>query len=135
MQVVLTALVIALTAAGLTAISLAVAQAWGIGKGLAIAVGAWIVMQLLRLGFEYDDGIDIKQLFLPAPFDWGVKVERERTRGANAALEIEGACRSLGADLIVMGAYSRNRLRQLVFGGVTEHMLFRTRFPVLTLHR
>lgn len=66
---------------------------------------------------------------------WGVKVERERTRGANPPREIESACHAHGADLIVMGAYSRNRLRQLVFGGVTEHMLFKTDFPVLMLHR
>lgn len=66
---------------------------------------------------------------------WGVEVERERTPGKNAAKEIESASRAAGADLIVMGAYSRNRLRQLVFGGVTEHMLFKTDFPVLLLHR
>jgi len=35
----------------------------------------------------------------------------------------------------VMGAYSRHRLRQLIFGGVTEHMLFNTDIPALMLHR
>jgi len=66
---------------------------------------------------------------------WDVEVERERTRGADAAREIERACRDFASDLLVMGAYSRNRFRQLVFGGVTEHMLFRTDLPVLMLHR
>jgi nucleotide-binding universal stress UspA family protein len=66
---------------------------------------------------------------------WGVKVERVRTRGGNAPLEIERAVRDLGSDLLVMGAYSRNRFRQLVFGGVTEHILFKTDLPVLMLHR
>ena len=66
---------------------------------------------------------------------WGVHAERERTRGANVAREIEGACRDLKSDLVVMGAYSRNRFRQLVFGGVTEHMLFKTDLPVLMLHQ
>jgi len=33
-----------------------------------------------------------------------------------------------------MGAYSRNRMSQLVFGGVTEYMLKRTSIPVLMLH-
>jgi hypothetical protein len=32
-----------------------------------------------------------------------------------------------------MGAYSRHRLRQLVFGGVTEHLLFRTGIAALML--
>jgi nucleotide-binding universal stress UspA family protein len=66
---------------------------------------------------------------------WDVKVERVRTRGHNPPLEIERAARELGSDLLVMGAYSRNRLRQLVFGGVTEHMLFKADLPVLMLHR
>lgn len=35
------------------------------------------------------------------------------------------------ADLVVMGAYSRSRLRELVFGGVTRSML--SELPVLTL--
>lgn len=66
---------------------------------------------------------------------WDVKVERVRTRGENTPSEIERSARALGADLLVMGAYSRNRFRQLVFGGVTEHMLFKTDIPVLMLHR
>lgn len=35
------------------------------------------------------------------------------------------------ADLIVMGAYSKPRRRQLLFGGVTRSMLSGVRFPVL----
>jgi nucleotide-binding universal stress UspA family protein len=66
---------------------------------------------------------------------WDVAVERETTQGRQVEGEIERKCRELGADLVVMGAYSRNRLRQLVFGGVTEHMLFKTDLPVLMLHR
>jgi nucleotide-binding universal stress UspA family protein len=66
---------------------------------------------------------------------WDVPVERERTRGENVEREIEQACRALSSDLLVMGAYSRSRFSQLVFGGVTEHMLFRTDLPVLMLHR
>jgi nucleotide-binding universal stress UspA family protein len=66
---------------------------------------------------------------------WDVKVDRVRTPGENTPSEIERAARDLGSDLLVMGAYSRNRFRQLVFGGVTEHMLFKTDLPVLMLHR
>jgi nucleotide-binding universal stress UspA family protein len=66
---------------------------------------------------------------------WNVDVERVRTKGQSPEREIERACRNLGADLVVMGAYSRSRWRQLVFGGVTEHMLFKTDLPVLMLHR
>jgi nucleotide-binding universal stress UspA family protein len=66
---------------------------------------------------------------------WDVSVERVRTKGQHVERELERACRDLDADLIVMGAYSRSRFRQLVFGGVTEHMLFKTNLPVLMLHR
>lgn len=32
-------------------------------------------------------------------------------------------CAEIGADLLVMGAYTRNRLRQMILGGVTRHVL------------
>jgi nucleotide-binding universal stress UspA family protein len=35
------------------------------------------------------------------------------------------------ADLLVLGAYSHSRMRQVVFGGVTEHMLDYAELPVL----
>ncbi|MCW5745371.1 MAG: universal stress protein [Alphaproteobacteria bacterium] len=38
------------------------------------------------------------------------------------------------AGLIVMGAYTHSRLRQLVFGGATSHVLKRTAIPVLMAH-
>lgn len=67
--------------------------------------------------------------------NWDVKIERRRTNGRDVEKEIETLYRQTGSDLLVMGAYSRNRLRQLVFGGVTEHMLFKTDIPALMLHR
>ena len=38
---------------------------------------------------------------------------------------------ALSADLLVLGAYSHSRMRQVVFGGVTEHMLDYAELPVL----
>lgn len=40
----------------------------------------------------------------------------------------------LGADLIVMGAYGRSRLREMVLGGVTRHMMQHMTVPVLLSH-
>lgn len=37
----------------------------------------------------------------------------------------------IGADLIVMGAYSKSRLREAIMGGATRHMLERATLPVL----
>ena len=39
---------------------------------------------------------------------------------------------ALGANLLVKGAYARSRLRQVVFGGATTHVLEHARLPVLT---
>ena len=41
------------------------------------------------------------------------------------------AAREFGADLMTMGAYSHSRLRQLILGGVTRHVLEKADLPVL----
>ena len=41
------------------------------------------------------------------------------------------AAREFGADLLAMGAYSHSRLRQLILGGVTRHVLENAALPVL----
>jgi nucleotide-binding universal stress UspA family protein len=38
------------------------------------------------------------------------------------------------ADLLVIGAYSHSRMRQVVFGGVTEHVLDHAELPILMTH-
>jgi nucleotide-binding universal stress UspA family protein len=64
----------------------------------------------------------------------GIRAEVLRSRGHDVAGEIEAAFRASGADLLMMGAYSRHRLRERVFGGVTHHMLTRSALPVLMYH-
>ena len=41
------------------------------------------------------------------------------------------AAREFGADMLAMGAYSHSRLRQLLLGGVTRHVLEHATLPVL----
>lgn len=41
---------------------------------------------------------------------------------------------SLGCDLLVKGAYTQSRLRQMFFGGATSHILSNTTIPVLMAH-
>lgn len=65
---------------------------------------------------------------------WGVKSERITTAGRDNARELLGACRASKSDLMVMGAYSRNRFSQRVFGDVTDFMLYRASIPVIMLH-
>ena len=52
-------------------------------------------------------------------------LEKEVGRGLLAA------AREFGADLLAMGAYSHSRLRQLLLGGVTRHVLEHASLPVL----
>ena len=44
---------------------------------------------------------------------------------------ILAAARQFGADLLAMGAYSHSRLRQLILGGVTRHVLEHADLPVI----
>jgi nucleotide-binding universal stress UspA family protein len=39
-----------------------------------------------------------------------------------------------GVNLLIVGAYSRSRLRQLILGGVTEHVMTSAQMPVFMLH-
>ena len=41
---------------------------------------------------------------------------------------------SLGCDLLVKGAYTQSRLRQMIFGGATRHVLENATIPVLMAH-
>lgn len=45
-----------------------------------------------------------------------------------------GDARELGADLMVVGGYSRHRMREIVMGGVTQHLLGHADLPVLMVH-
>jgi nucleotide-binding universal stress UspA family protein len=39
-----------------------------------------------------------------------------------------------GADLMIKGAYTQSRLRQMIFGGATRHIIMEARIPVLMAH-
>jgi nucleotide-binding universal stress UspA family protein len=85
--------------------------------------------------------------------DWGVPgpsaVELARSlgrRGLNAEAltapdphgrpgeTILAQAAALGCDLLVKGAYTQSRLRQMFFGGATSHILSNTTIPVLMAH-
>lgn len=41
---------------------------------------------------------------------------------------------ALGADMLVKGAYTQSRVRQMIFGGATDHILSNAEIPVLMSH-
>jgi nucleotide-binding universal stress UspA family protein len=53
----------------------------------------------------------------------------DRQRSAGEVILATAA--SLGADFLVKGAYTQSRLRQMIFGGQTRHILAEANLPVL----
>jgi nucleotide-binding universal stress UspA family protein len=47
---------------------------------------------------------------------------------------ILSAAESVGCDLLVKGAYTQSRLRQMILGGATSHILAHSALPVLMAH-
>jgi nucleotide-binding universal stress UspA family protein len=51
--------------------------------------------------------------------------------GNSVGAGLLAAARDFGCDLLAMGAYSHSRLRQLILGGVTRHVLEHAKLPVM----
>ncbi len=66
----------------------------------------------------------------------GLKIELARADvpTIQAGPHVLAEARRVGAGLLIMGAYTHSRLRQLVFGGVTRYMLQNADLPVLMAH-
>jgi len=54
--------------------------------------------------------------------------------GRSTGEAILDQAKSLGCDLLVKGAYTQSRLRQMMFGGATRHILANATLPVLMAH-
>src|SRR5713101_1255028 len=63
----------------------------------------------------------------------GLNVTSQHVKPGNrsAGQTIVDRAVSLGSDLIVKGAYTQSRLRQMIFGGVTRHLILNSPLPVL----
>ena len=55
-----------------------------------------------------------------------------RKRSVGEALLAQS--KDAGVDLLVVGGYSRSRLRDIVMGGVTTHLLQHADMPVMMYH-
>ena len=60
-----------------------------------------------------------------------VLLNREQKTAGEALLD---RCQELQADFLVVGGYSRARPRQLLFGGVTRHLLKNTNIVTVMVH-
>ena len=57
----------------------------------------------------------------------------KRSPAAAGIVMLEEASK-LGADLLIKGGYTQSRLRQMIFGGATSHILNEAQIPVLMAH-
>ena len=57
-----------------------------------------------------------------------------RARGTEVAQGLLTGARQAGADVLVIGAYGHSRRRELIMGGVTEHIIDHTDLPVVMIH-
>ncbi len=66
----------------------------------------------------------------------GVKAESAALPASDRTLgqTLLAAAAAAGADFMVQGAYTRSRMRRLIFGGVTGEVLAHTTIPVLMTH-
>jgi len=59
------------------------------------------------------------------------RVELDNRDTGEAVLD---AARAQGCDLLIKGAFTRTRLRQMIFGGATSHIMDHADLPVLMAH-
>ena len=66
----------------------------------------------------------------------GIAAKTQQIRAGDRAVgaAILDQCRELGADLLLKGAYTHSRLRQMIFGGATSHILGAAELPVIMAH-
>jgi nucleotide-binding universal stress UspA family protein len=60
-----------------------------------------------------------------------LNVEAGRRTAGEAVLE---EAEKLNADMLIKGAYTRSRIRQMIFGGITNYILDAAEMPVLMCH-
>lgn len=65
---------------------------------------------------------------------YGIRADIVRTRGQDIESELQQACSDAGADLLVGGAYSKNRWRERILGGTTDWLIRKGKLAVLLQH-
>lgn len=73
---------------------------------------------------------------LAAYLAWhGIKATVSKLRTSdNIGASLLAAAGKAGADMMVMGAYGHSRMREMIFGGVTKHVIAKSNLPVLMTH-
>ena len=108
-----------------------------IGLGMPLLVGAESVTVLSVIGASGGmvpgpTGEQVAAHLVRNGVKATAKTLKAQGRSAGEAILVEAA--AIGADLIVKGAYTHSRLREVIFGGTTRHILAAAPVPVLIAH-
>ncbi|HUK08291.1 MAG TPA: universal stress protein [Stellaceae bacterium] len=63
-----------------------------------------------------------------------VSARHVQLRGRTTGQAFLEEAQVFGADLLIKGAYTQSRLRQLIFGGATRHIIMEATLPVVLAH-
>ena len=69
-----------------------------------------------------------------ARYDARAEIRTFRAKATEVAQGLLAAAAEVGADVVLIGAYGHSRRRELVMGGVTQHIIDHTTLPVLLIH-
>ena len=125
------------TAAGGTAViawngSTENARTVALGLPLLAAADRVVVLTIAEGMLPGPAGAELATHLARQGFEVTARTVQAGSRSLGEATLAEAA--AMGANLLVKGAYARSRLRQVVFGGATTHVLEHARLPVLMAH-
>ena len=93
------------------------------------------VMLLTVVGGQEVPGPSVNQVLRQLQYN-GIpaKTMRVEVDGRSTGEAVLAAAKAEGCDLLVKGAFTRHRLRQMIFGGATSHIMEHAELPVLMAH-
>ena len=69
-----------------------------------------------------------------ASHDVRAEIKSFEAKATEVGQSLLAAAKDVGADVLLIGAYGQTRRRELVMGGVTQHIIDHTDLPVLMIH-
>ncbi len=91
-----------------------------------------IVLEIENWGTGSATAEDVARSLRRHGFNVASQTVTDNRNGPGAT--VLAAATAAGCDLLVKGAYTQSRIRQMIFGGATSHILARTDLPVFMAH-
>jgi nucleotide-binding universal stress UspA family protein len=98
-----------------------------------LAVAEQVTVLSAETGAAVELGPDDLRAYL-ARHNGRAEVRTFRSRATEVAQGLLASAKEAGADALLIGAYGHSRRRELVMGGVTEHIIEHADLPVLMIH-